>query len=167
MLSNSCRSPLVLRSRQKVPWKCLEKCLHLLQRAATVLEESFRPKLMYTSGLETIYFITDLKTQWKKSMWMSLRDIPELMSLRAKAVSEISLKYAGCLPSLRQLIINTSQKAIHVWGENDKKANNVLWSGQVKITCDLCELWLLPTETEKYVWKRNEDKATRDFSWQK
>lgn len=95
------------------------------------------------------------------------QSIPELMSLRAKASSEISIIYAYCLPTPRQLTINKSQKTMYVWGEKNKQAGNVFWSGQVKITCDLCELWLLPTEIEKCVWKRNEDKAVRDFSWQK
>lgn len=66
--------------------------------------------------------------------------IPELMSLRAEASSEISMKYARCLPTQRKLTINKSQKTVHVWGEEDKQASNVLRSGQVKITCDLCEL---------------------------
>lgn len=158
MLSNGYRSPLFLRSRQKVPWNCLEKCPHSLQRAATVLEESHRPKLMYASGLETICLITDLKTQWKESVWMSLRGIPELMSLRAKAVSEISLKHVGCLPTLRQLTINKSQKTIYVRGEKDKQASKVLWSGQVKITWDPCELWLLPTEIESVYEKEMKTK---------
>lgn len=57
---------------------------------------------------------------------MSLSDIPELRALRAKAVSEISLKYAGCLSTLRQLTIIKSQKTIHVWWEKDKQASNVL-----------------------------------------
>ena len=160
MLSNCCRSPSVLSSRQTVPWKCLENCPNVRQK-------SYRSKLMYTSQPATVYLITDSKTQWKRSISMSLRASFQLMSRRVKASSEIPIKYAGCLTAQGKLTIKRSQKTKDAWGERDKEASNVPWSGQVTITCDLCELWLLPTEIEKCRWKRNEDKAMREFRWPK
>lgn len=43
-------------------------------------------------------------------------------------------------------------------GGKDKQASIVLWSGQVKITWDLCELWLLPTEIESVYEKEMKTK---------
>lgn len=87
----------------------------------TVLEESSRSKVMYTSQLEILYLITNSKTQRKISISMSLRASFQLMSLTVKASSEISIKYAGCLTTQRKLAINRRQKTKDVWGQRDKK----------------------------------------------